>query len=84
MLRAGGANPPFSLFLSIRGTAGPGVVGDEEEEEEEEEEEGLFKANALNEEDPERDRATQAQKVKTTEEGDSKLSQSLEELRNSL
>jgi len=31
----------------------------EEEEEEEEEEEGLFKAEAVNEEDPARDRATQ-------------------------
>ena len=31
----------------------------EEEEEEEEEEEGLFKADAVNEEDPEHDRATQ-------------------------
>ena len=30
-----------------------------EEEEEEEEEESLFKADAANEEDPERDRATQ-------------------------
>ena len=32
---------------------------EEKEEEEEEEEEGLFKADAVNEEDPERDRATQ-------------------------
>jgi len=31
----------------------------ETQEEEEEEEEGLFKANAVNEEDPERNRATQ-------------------------
>ena len=31
----------------------------EEEEEEEEEEEGLFRADAVDEEDPERDRATQ-------------------------
>jgi hypothetical protein len=34
-------------------------VNEEEEEEEEEDEEGSFKANAVNEEDPERDRATQ-------------------------
>ena len=33
------------------------------EEEEEEEEEGLFKADAVNEEDPERDRATQVLKT---------------------
>ena len=32
---------------------------EEEEEEEEEGEEGLFKADAVNKEDPERDRATQ-------------------------
>ena len=32
---------------------------EEKEEEVEEEEEGLFKADAVNEEDPERDRATQ-------------------------
>ena len=31
----------------------------EEEEDQEEEEEGLFKADAVNEEDPERNRATQ-------------------------
>ena len=34
-------------------------VRGEEEEEEEEEEEGLFKDEAVEEEDPERDRATQ-------------------------
>ena len=41
---------------------GPGAEPEEEEaeeEEEEEEEEGLFRADAVNEEDPERDRATQ-------------------------
>ena len=32
---------------------------EEEEEEEEEEKEGLFRANTVNEEGPERDRATQ-------------------------
>ena len=32
---------------------------EEDEEEDEEEEDGLFKADAVNEEDPERDRATQ-------------------------
>ena len=35
------------------------VDGDDDEEEEEEEEESLFKADAVNEEDSERDRATQ-------------------------
>jgi len=36
------------------------VIPSRTPEEEEEEEEGLFKADAVNEEDPERDRATQA------------------------
>ena len=39
--------------------AGAAVGGGVWVEEEEEEEEGLFKADAVNEEDPERDRATQ-------------------------
>ena len=34
---------------------------EEEEEDEEKEEESLFKADAVNEEDPERDRATQVE-----------------------
>ena len=37
----------------------PAMDVSEEEEEEEEEEESLFKADAVNEEDSERDRATQ-------------------------
>ena len=48
--------------LVCHSRSGKGVVGRQEEEgeeEEEEEEEGLLKANAVNEEDPERDRATQ-------------------------
>ena len=45
---------PRRLFLAVGH-----VEGGEEVEEEEEEEEGLFKADAVNEEDPERDRATQ-------------------------
>ena len=36
---------------------------------EEEEEEGLFKADAVNEEDPERDRATQEEEEEEEEEG---------------
>jgi len=35
-------------------------VNEEDEEDEEDEEESLFKADAVNEEDPERDRATPA------------------------
>ena len=39
-----------------------------EEEEEEEEEEGLFKADAVNEEDPERDRAEEEEEEEEEEE----------------
>ena len=42
-----------------KGWGGVSEHQEKEEEEEEEEEEGLFKADAVNEEDPERDRATQ-------------------------
>ena len=45
------------LISSIQNTRKGGWR--EGKEEEEEEEEGLFKADAVNEEDPERDRATQ-------------------------
>ena len=49
-----------SLSRSLRhaGITLAARLSPEEEEEEEEEEEGLFKADAVNEEDPERDRAT--------------------------
>ena len=46
---------PFLLLLLPSAT----VLKDEEGGGEEEEEEGLFKADAVKEEDPERDRATQ-------------------------
>ena len=47
----------YSLTEKGMNTVFPCVLS--EREEEEEEEEGLFKADAVNEEDPERDRATQ-------------------------
>jgi len=45
--------------VAARSCAGSGMQEEEEEEEEEDEEESLFKADAVNEEDSERDRATQ-------------------------
>ena len=50
-----GRHPRRTCRLALR-TKDP---GEQEEEEEEEEEESLFKADAVNEEDSERDRATQ-------------------------
>jgi len=55
----------------------PTGQAEEAEEEEEEEEEGLFRADAVNEEDPERDRATRLPRCRRlfppryTPEGDS-------------
>ena len=55
------AREPSKHLFASRCQRGEGekVKEEVEEEEEEEEEEGLFKADAVNEEDPERDRATQ-------------------------
>ena len=51
--------PPLDTRGRVYGSAHHTPTRRKEEEEEEEEEEGLFKADAVNEEDPERDRATQ-------------------------
>ena len=52
--------PTSRLLVEVDSTGRKWIEEEEgeEKEEEEEEEEGLFKADAVNEEDPERDRAT--------------------------
>ena len=52
-------NVAYTRILWLKRPLSATVHVREEQEEEEEKEEGLFKADAVNEEDPERDRATQ-------------------------
>ena len=47
------------MRIGSRPTLQKEEVEEQEEEQEQQEEEGLFRADAVNEEDPERDRATQ-------------------------
>jgi len=55
-----GAHAPASLRLRLlEEEEDDDEEEEDEEDDEEEEEEGLFKADAVNEDDPERDRATQ-------------------------
>ena len=56
LIHGGPDTCPRGVAVPQRGVAISDVGGEEEEEEEE----GLFKADAVNEEDPERDRATPA------------------------